>query len=107
MLAPVSRVITASSLMRFPAVEIAPETMIEPAATMPVPLKVMSELAERSAPDKVSVPPPALLEMVSASLNRMSAEIVSRLGEPLSLLMDTAPSESSMIRSPFVPPARV
>ena len=50
---------------------------------------------------------PALLEMVRASLNRRSAEIVSRLGEPFSLLMDTAPSESSKTRSPFVPPARV
>jgi len=36
------------------------------------------------APKNVSVPPPELLEMVSASLNRMSAEIVSRLGEPFS-----------------------
>ena len=94
------------SLIKPPAVEMAP-VMMEPAATGPVPVMVISEFTDLMAPKNVSVPPPELLEMVSASLNRMSAEIVSRLGEPFSLLMETAPSVSSKINKPFVPPANV
>ena len=94
------------SLMKPPAVEMTP-VMMEPAATAPVPVIVMSEVNDRMAPVMVRVPPPALLEMVSASLNRISAEIVSRLGEPLSLLMETVPSVSSKTKRPFVPPANV
>ena len=45
--------------------------------------------------------------MVRLSLNWMSAEIVSRLGEPLSLLMETVPSVSSKTKRPFVPAASV
>ena len=97
----------ASILVRLPDVEMTPEMSTDPAATGPVPLKVMPEETDRSAPERVSVPPPALLERVSASLNWMSAEIVSRLGAPNGLLMDTAPSESSKTKRPFVPPAKV
>ena len=91
--------------MRPAAVEMAPVTM-EPAATTPVPVSVTSEATDLMVPN-VSVPPPELLEMVSASLNWISAEIVSRLGDRFSLLMDTAPSVSSKINKPFVPPASV
>ena len=74
---------------------------------MLAPFSVTFDATDLMVPVNVSVPPPALLEMVRASLNRMSAEIVSRLGEPSSLLMDTAPSVSSKINKPFVPAASV
>ena len=98
--------IPAPSLMKPPAVAMIP-VIVEPAATAPVPVIVMSEVKDLMVPKNVSVPPPELLEMVSASLNWMSAEIVSRLGDPLSLLMDAAPAEPSKINKPFVPPASV
>ena len=86
--------------------EMAP-VMMEPAVTAPIPVMVISEVTDLIAPVIVSVPPPALLEMVSASLNWISASILSRLGEPRILLMDTAPSVSSKINKPFVPAANV
>ena len=97
--------IPAPSLIKPPAVEMIP-VIIDPAATAPVPVIVTSEATDLMVPN-VSVPPPELLEIVRASLNRMSAEIVSPLGEPFSLLMDTAPSVSSKINKPFVPAASV
>ena len=81
--------------------EMTPEMSTDPAATGPVPLSVMPEAIERSAPERVSVPPPALLEIVRSSLNRVTAEITSRLGEPLNLLIETDPSVSSKIRTPL------
>ena len=80
---------------------------MEPAETAPDPVSVTSEVKDLMVPVNFTTPPPVLLEMVSVSLNWMSAEIVSVLGEPLSLLMETAPSVSSRISNPPVPAASV